>query len=421
MNIASSSIRLEDGVLSLLALVTATHWTRSQRKQMGPTGIAIVVLAALAACTVGVLASRLSPGAGILYALRPLEYWFVLPCVVILLEGRDFNARMMWITSLLQWVTLAQVGVSALQYLGGISIGFSKFSYERGAGLAAGPYELGALCALLACFWFDRRRYGLFLTSLAGIVMSQSRISMAAIVISIALLIAIRVRTQERPIYLPNARSKSAYAIPTMAVTLGVTGLILFWPQISDSLLAPALDRVGSTSLLAAWSHAGVLAQNIAPVNSAVEYTQIAYGAIADLLSGNNTGDASNIVRFYRWHILLNSMSFPRDLLLGLGPSFAGPSVDGAFLRIFVESGIVGALAWLTMFTKWIRSTPAWFGAAGLSLLIGSIFIDLPFALRPMVLLWILFAVAKVQARNDELNTIPDRTPTNTTTEGITR
>ncbi len=179
---AGSSVRLEDLIFACLAIIAVTAWTRSMRDKVGPTGILLVTLVAIAAAVVGVIGSRIGPAGGILYALRPLEYWLVLPCMVIVLSGAHAADRVRRVTRLLAIVTVAQTGVAALQYLGGFAIGFSKFSYERGAGLAAGPYELGAICALLACFWFARERYVLFALSLAGVAMSQSRISLAAVV-----------------------------------------------------------------------------------------------------------------------------------------------------------------------------------------------------------------------------------------------
>jgi hypothetical protein len=413
ISFAGSSVRLEDGVLAALASITAIHWTRQRRAKVGPTGIAWVTLTTFAACVLGIITSHIDAGAGILYALRPLEYWFILPCVVFVLGGERFESRMRWLVRLLATITIAQVGVAALQYLGGSSFGFSKFSYDRGAGLAAGPYELGALCAILACFWLGRRNYGLFIVSIAGIAMSQSRISMAAIVAAVFILLIAQSRARRPHPGLTkgsDARShQAALALSAVLVTLTTVGLILFSSQITTQLVLPALGRLESTSIFTTWGNAGMLASSVPHVQNSAEYIQIAYGGIYNVLQDTTASDASNLVRFYRWHILLNSMSYPGDLLLGLGPSFPGPSVDGAFLRIFVESGLFGVVAWLAMFRNWLRGTQVWFVAAVLTLLIGSTFIDLLFALRPMVLLWILYAVARLEPRTGRSGA--DKTP----------
>ncbi|TFB95888.1 hypothetical protein [Cryobacterium sp. HLT2-28] len=203
-------------------------------------------------------------------------------------------------------------------------------------------------------------------------------------------------------------KSKEVRSVSTIVVTLGTIGVILLWPFLTSDLAGPAFERIGTTSILSSWTSADSLTRSMNSISSSAEYTQVAYEGVGNVLSNNGGGDASNLIRFYRWHILLNSMSVPLDLPLGLGPSFPGPSVDGAFLRIFVETGILGSLAWLALFRRWFRSVPNWFAAAAVTVLIGSIFIDLTFALRPMVLLWLLFAIAKFEIQPASLANIKD-------------
>ena len=400
INFAGSSVRLEDLVMASLGLVSIGSWLSTNRSKVGSTKIGLVIVATLASCVVGIISARINPAAGLLYALRPLEYWLTLPAVVLLLAGKNATDRLAWLVRMLAIITVLQVVAAALQYLGGFDIGFSKFSYERGAGLTAGPYELGAICALLACFWFARKNYALLVLSLAGITMSQSRTSIAGVIIAIVVLFVRERFFPARPwagiAVVPPRPSQARRAASVVGVTLGVIALLLFSTPIVQQVVVPAASRVGSTSLITTWQQAGLLAQSQAPSETSQEYQTIAYVTIvSDVMQPNSAADASNLVRFYRWHLLLNAISNSGDYWFGLGPSFPGPSVDGAFLRIFVESGIFGLIAWYLFFLNWFRRTTFWFKAGALTLLVGSLFIDLPFALRPMVMLWILFAIAR--------------------------
>jgi len=51
------------------------------------------------------------------------------------------------------------------------------------------------------------------------------------------------------------------------------------------------------------------------------------------------------------------------------------------------------------MFARWLRRAPAWFIGAALSLFVGGAFIDIFYAERPMIFLWVLLAIVTYRAR----------------------
>ncbi|MCC2033588.1 O-antigen ligase family protein [Microbacterium allomyrinae] len=389
---ASSSIRLEDVIFVALAIFVAVSGWRRIRDTLG-TGMLIATAGVLAvgliSATLGVISGRVEIAPSLLYALRPLEYWIVLPAV--LLGLRTVAGRTRRIVLMLGAVTVLQTSVGMLQ-IAGIPIGFSKFTYERAAGLTAGPYELGAICAMLACFWLFRRQYVLAVVALAGLVASQSRVSIVAVAFGlVVLLLGVRKAV---------ARTLSGLWRNHRATVLLVGGGLLVVSVATVTWFgAPVVDRLAGTSIFAAWEDAQRFSQSIPPPATAEDFGRVAYGQIDVVLQGALIDDVSNVVRFFRWQLLIAAIAAsPLAVFFGLGPSFAGPSVDGSFLRIVVEFGLAGLAAWGYWLYRSVQGARVWILAVLTTLLIGSAVIDLLFALRPMVLFWFLVAVAWLDA-----------------------
>lgn len=173
----------------------------------------------------------------------------------------------------------------------------------------------------------------------------------------------------------------------SVAATVGsllVGGSFPYTGQISE--------RLSQTSPLASWEQGGRAAAAAPEIHNSGEYASYAYGEVTPTTS--QSVDVSSTIRFTRWRVLIHLLSEDGRWLLGLGPSFAGPSVDGGILRILVETGVLGFIGWLALvFAFWRRMGPA--GRASLiALIVGSLFIDLTSAMRVMMVAFLLFAVS---------------------------
>lgn len=388
--VAQSSVRVEDLLLVLLAIHVASRWRTVRESMMIRPGIALVVLVSLAAALVGTLHGRVDPLPSLLYALRPLEYWVIYPALALTF-ATDAARATYWLPRLLAFATWVEAGTAALQYVGGVSIGFSSFTNARGAGLTAGPYELGAIGAILGCYWVAKRRPSLVILATLAVLMSQSRISL------IGLAVGATIAWIWRPQHtrLPRVR-RLPEALPVVAATVLLAVGIAASPLILAKVISPSIDRVQETSLQDAWHEASTVSSMTSRTANSSRYAVTAYDAIGQsVVRDSNSSDVSNVVRFYRWQLLLREAGqSPETVALGLGPSFAGASVDGNYVRIFGETGLIGVAAWVLMLFRWLRRTPSWFIGAALSLMIGALFIDLFVAMRPMILLWALLALA---------------------------
>jgi hypothetical protein len=391
--LGGSSLRLEDFLLAGMLVLVIRRWRSIRARGYASTGVIYVALVSGISVLLNSAMRSIDPFAGALYGARVLEYWIVFPLVWMALVsyGASFESSLV---RLLKAVTIVQVGVAAAQVAGVLTFSFSKFSLERGAGLTAGPYELGAICAALACVWFARGELQYALIATLGVVLSSSRISLVAVLFGVLWLLLARTRGGRE-----SAPMKVKPQVMIVALFVGAAGLALGSTTASGAL-KPIGDRLGSTSISSTWHYAGDYASAVSPPASSAEYSQIAYQSITngvdfELLGAG--GDTSNLVRFFRWRILLNSTDSVTEWAIGHGPSFAGPSVDGAIFRVVIELGLVGLVAWGVMAKRLFVGRTKWIQAVGVTYLIGSMFIDVLFAMRPMLLLWILVALNLAQ------------------------
>lgn len=397
-NVAGSSIRLEDAVFAVLWVFVLGRW-RSVTRSMPKRQVFFIVVISLIATGFAVFADRVSVGPALLYSLRPLEYWVVFPALYFVFRSGEAKSRKFFVRSF-AIVTLIQVGVAALQALLGIDLGFSKFSLERGAGLTAGPYELGAICSMLAVFWIVRRNYVLAAISVCGVLLAASRISIIGLAVGafFALLISRKSGIKE-----VVSREKRVLTLLIGSTLLFTSCTLLFLsPMSAQQLGSPVVDRLQDTSTLDAWNTTGGFTSGLQLPENASDYNRLAYGYMPYLLGSGGfasavSGEASDMVRFFRWHVLIDRLNDPSTITFGLGPSFAGASVDGSFLRMIAETGIVGFAVWLAAIRGWLKNLQPEVSGALIALLVGAVFIDVLYSLRPMVLLWAMIAFSDAE------------------------
>ncbi len=448
-------LRVEDLVFAALAVLCVLR-LRALGRPAGPT-LGIVAVAATGLISAGVASARgmVDPLTAVLFAVRPLEYWIAFPAALLLLNGADGRWRRR-VDGLLVIVTVLQTLFAVLQYYFGIPIGFSHAAYTRAAGLTVGPYELGAISAALAVYWLSRGRWTMVSLSVIALAASISRISLLGGAVAIAVLVlvwAARLIPRIRGVGLRDALRpyrRSPLLVAGQALSVVLAGMVLAFtvglvhlPEISfgqppaaaqSPLPAPSSDlppsgattgstgpsagepqaptapqdsiatRLASTSVLGSWNAAAHIAAGVPRPTTTDQYIFDAYAGLNIYVNANTAADAgveaSNLVRFFRWHLILDTFHDPVDFVFGLGPSFVGPSVDGSYLRFFADGGVLGVLAWLVLIVLWLRRTPLWMVCVSISLLVGAVFIDIVYAERPMVLYWMLLAMALTAPRS---------------------
>jgi hypothetical protein len=103
--------------------------------------------------------------------------------------------------------------------------------------------------------------------------------------------------------------------------------------------------------------------------------------------------DVSSFIRVFRWTSLVRStLAHVDSCIIGLGPSFGSAAVDGYYVRVFIETGIVGLILFFR-FAKALlgdQNSGLWsFREYVFILLITACFIDIFTSYKAMILLWL--------------------------------
>jgi hypothetical protein len=118
-------------------------------------------------------------------------------------------------------------------------------------------------------------------------------------------------------------------------------------------------------------------------------------GTFADATESANASesDASGMIRAFRWSALIkSSLAHYDSILIGMGPSFGSAAVDGYYVRVFIETGIAGLLAFFLFLRALLKprgEQSASFREFAVILILTACFIDIFASYKTMLLLWL--------------------------------
>jgi hypothetical protein len=99
------------------------------------------------------------------------------------------------------------------------------------------------------------------------------------------------------------------------------------------------------------------------------------------------------MVRAFRWLTLIKSVLMHFDsILIGMGPSFGSAAVDGYYVRVFIESGLIGLVAFFAFLRSLTKSRSDQSGAFRefvIVLIVTASFIDIFASYKTMLFLWL--------------------------------
>lgn len=313
----------------------------------------------------------------LLFALRHIEYFLYFFVGIEVFEAgfnisKTFKIYMYFLCVLIPAQSL------------GLVPAVSNFAVSRAIGNTAGPFELAAVAAVMFTFFAaegERRARVLYsLIAFVVVVLTQSRITLFAMLV--VWTIAHRsliVRFFKKRILLALAVAIAITIANWLALNSnGLGDLSIFRRFISAFNTDP--------ETLTTWL------DGIPTISSQEDYFFYAYD---QLLQGGMLpeGDASAFIRFFRWAILLNfSFSGWLSTLIGVGPSFASVAVDGYYVRLLCETGVLGLLFYLKFLRDIYRSYQEFEVVKNvvLVLAITGTFIDIFVSSKAMFLMWML-------------------------------
>ena len=263
---------------------------------------------------------------------------------------------------------------------------FSGFSPDRAIANTGGPWEMAAVAAFLFFYFWEYRYLYLLAFSCAVLVLTESRVTLVATLFSFGVNIS---------------RSLSLVFLVLLFLTCALSvilGSMVFSLLPSDWLPALFSERNVIERLISFFSYETLVsvssAVSSAPaVMTSEEFLGLTLFEKIGVDLEDVGGDPSAIVRFTNWAILLKSVFSSVDsLVIGLGPSFAGKAVDGGFVRLFIETGLLG----LVIYVAFIISVLAFSGSRlifyyFLVLVLSAFFIDIFTTYKAMFLFWVFY------------------------------
>jgi hypothetical protein len=265
----------------------------------------------------------------LLYPARLIEY------LVFILAGAMCTDR-----NLLVKISIAIVTSNTVAAFGQVFFNLGGFPYSRytpsiegrAIGLGAGPWEMAAIVNLsMACLyyaWGNKSRnftafFIMYLVSLAGLILTESRVGITVSTLMVALFI----------FQLNFSIIRRLFAFCTIAA---LSAAMFFAVPNSLKERSNNLVSQGNLSQSAQTESQGLCGPH-APGR------ELNFPVVND-----QTHDPSWGVRAKKWATAsCIFLSESRHLLLGTGPGYFGPALDGGFVRILVEHGSLGLLALL--------------------------------------------------------------------------
>ncbi len=314
---------------------------------------------------------------GILFSLRPLEYvgGFFLG---YLFASYGFS----FYKYIFAYVIYAFL-LSAVMYFTGYG-GVSDFSPDRFYANTNGPYELAPIMAFSAFYFInENKKYGYIMAIISFVVLicTLSRVTIFASVITVVI-----------------SRYKDFFKKENIFFLL--IGLIFFTTLISvyPGPLSAFQKRISLAFSSDTITGVNELWEKAEPVSTHQEYISTVYNKESDNKVFLMQGDHSALIRLKRWFTILKSIPESNvHLLAGFGPSFASVAVDGYFVRVLVETGVLGLLVFSGFFFSIVRYglikkdyTLCQFSVV---LLLTSCFIDIFVASKVMFLFWFYMGV----------------------------
>lgn len=321
---------------------------------------------------------------GILFIIRLIEYssWFyVAQCLSLSTchyNFRHFANRLVLILALwsfFEWLELAPK--------------FGKFTNvtDRVSVNTSGPFEFAAFIAML--IMVSNQNVPRFLGSIS-LILTQSRITIFAFFVNIFWIL----RNQKK-IYILAAAGAAMIAFSHAIHIFDLAS------QISNSRFSLLLYNSGVIDL------ALDLFRNAPIVTSSQEYFELTH--VGSGIKFGALTDVSLEMRLIRWSIVISTVfgNFISSLF-GLGPSFWGVALDGYYIRIIGEQGIIGLILFFVFLTStFFENRKSTIVQSFLIILsISSLFIDMFVTDKIMSLFWfvngLLFGQQHLKSRGTQ-------------------
>jgi len=315
----------------------------------------------------------------LLYSLRYFEYFMFFYIGRYFFNARYSAARLLYA---LLFVNAILIVLQGLVIIGGFSsAGFSQDVSDRAIGLTGGPWELGAILNFcLVIFLFDRKEVGgvtsrifVIACTSALVVMTGARMPALAHICLISYYVYLQA---------PN----KTYFLGSAAF---IGSLLLFAILVIPNPLTERSENLFSMANI----------EQFQDQYSKASVPDEKFEGWSEMSTADEYTDLSWLTRVARWIIAIKTWTnSPLTWFVGVGPGNWGPALDGGWLRVMSEWGLLGLSIFLVFLYRIAQISRATF-AMVMALAINMLFIDIHIAYKAMSLFFFLSGYAYSKAR----------------------
>jgi hypothetical protein len=377
----TSNIRIDDFLIFFLFLLFLLYGLIARTKipnQIQP--FLLFLLFSFLSSIYNGMVDRVDTITALVFSLRNFEYFLFFYFGVYLARRR---IELYPILKYYLLFTLVLVFLQMTNLISSLSSFISSFSLfdstTRAVGNTNGPYELAILSAFMSYYFYLHNPNSKFMAFFSAVILFVT--SSRSTGIGYLIVVANRYRTQ-LIIALPLIVAGFAFILSMPSVGDKEPGgndlLSRFFSLLSVDLIYELLYSSG----------------DITPVNSSQEYANSYFTSSSSSENIQSiSGDVSAYIRFYRWLVLIKSSFAHLDsIFIGLGPSFGTAAVDGFYVRLLIETGIVGLLLYLWFIARCLKYESRHFLTFKyfiVTMLFTAFGIDIFFSYKPMILFWL--------------------------------
>ncbi|HBS1106656.1 MULTISPECIES: hypothetical protein [Klebsiella] len=332
----NAGLRIDDLIICLLFFFFFLYAAQNKKTKVSKTEFYFILF--LFVTSLGSFFSSTQYGRGtVLFPIRFFEYFVFFYMGFFLYKG-GANIR-----KLLLLLLIANSVVAILQHFGVVG-GFNVRGYqpnmsERVIGLTSGPWELGVILNFITCYFLAEERsefkkYVIFGIATLIIMMTGSRMSMLA---QIAVLI-----------WYMKLSASLVTIIKRCLVVIPLLFAVYFF--FSDSTVATRSDSLMNSDNI----------DQLLDSYSSVRITESvpSWGDLGVLSRGDEV-DASWSMRGIKWiYAVKLYLSHPMYWMIGVGAGSFGNALDGGWLRITTETGIIGLILFILFLLRIKRLSP---------------------------------------------------------------
>ncbi|QIP24285.1 hypothetical protein [Klebsiella aerogenes] len=374
----NAGLRLDDLIIAFWAVIFVSSFFMSRNYSLSKIEVQYYIfILIISLCTL--FTSAVYAQGTILFPLRFLEYF------TFFIMGLKLGQKDDYISGIMKVIFFANIAVSFLQFVGIIG-GFTTTGYRdsvsaRVIGLCSGPWELGVILNFLTCYFLSIKvketfKYLVFFTALSVIFLSGSRMSFVAQMILMV-------------IYVYQSSSFVGILKRVLILAPFVAIALVF---VADSTVASRSENLFNMD-------------NIVSIPETYRTTQLVHGnpdwSLFGVLSGDDV-DASWAIRSLKWvyavKLFVSEWIFS---FTGVGAGTFGNALDGGWLRLFTECGVLGFVAFI-MFMKQNSSVSNMNKLMFISFSINMIMIDIYMSYKVMSFMLFIFGYMYSKSKTDE-------------------